>query len=170
MRIRGFSRVHPLAVFQLSGPLEPAIISNAWSSRQRSVPSASLNINGLTVMFQMKTAAEENCSSIFVKYNDDEMWLWNWEYGSWIADNRPWFVRDRRSALMLACESDSAETVQVLLRGGASTQLVDALGHKAADYSATTGNQRLVQMLQHGPPPGSVWRLQSASYFPFAVR
>lgn len=34
----------------------PAIIPNAWSSRQRSVPSASLNINGLTVMFKMKTA------------------------------------------------------------------------------------------------------------------
>lgn len=57
---------------------------------------------------------------------------------------------------MLACESDSAETVQVLLRGGASTQLVDALGHKAADYSATVGNQRIALMLQHGPPPGSV--------------
>lgn len=57
---------------------------------------------------------------------------------------------------MLACESDSVETVQVLLRGAASTQLVDALGHKAADYSATEGNQRIVQMLQHGSPPGSV--------------
>lgn len=57
---------------------------------------------------------------------------------------------------MLACESDSVETVQVLLRGGASTQLVDALGHKTADYSVTAGNQRIMQMLQHGPPPGSV--------------
>lgn len=57
---------------------------------------------------------------------------------------------------MLACESDSLETVQVLLRGGASTQLADALGHRAADYGATAGNQRVVQMLQHGPPPGSV--------------
>uniref|UniRef100_H3C3N7 Ankyrin repeat domain 24 n=1 Tax=Tetraodon nigroviridis TaxID=99883 RepID=H3C3N7_TETNG len=62
---------------------------------------------------------------------------------------------DGRSALMLACESDSIETVQVLLRGGAGTQLVDALGHKAADYSATAGNQRILQMLQHGPPPAS---------------
>lgn len=57
---------------------------------------------------------------------------------------------------MLACESDSLETVQVLLRGGASTQLADALGHRAADYIATAGNQRVAQMLQHGPPPGSV--------------
>lgn len=57
---------------------------------------------------------------------------------------------------MLACESDSLETVQVLLGGGASTRLVDALGHGAADYSATAGSQRVLQMLQHGPPPGSV--------------
>lgn len=61
-----------------------------------------------------------------------------------------------RSALMLACESDSVETVEALLRGGASTQLVDALGHKAADYSVTTGNQRIMQMLQDGAPPGGV--------------
>ncbi|XP_036971234.1 ankyrin repeat domain-containing protein 24 isoform X2 [Acanthopagrus latus] len=58
-----------------------------------------------------------------------------------------------RSALMLACESDSVETVEALLRGGANTQLIDALGHKATDYSATTGNQRIMQMLQEGVPP-----------------
>ncbi|XP_030289831.1 ankyrin repeat domain-containing protein 24 isoform X1 [Sparus aurata] len=58
-----------------------------------------------------------------------------------------------RSALMLACESDSVETVEALLRGGANTQLIDALGHKATDYSATTGNQRIMQMLQDGVPP-----------------
>lgn len=57
---------------------------------------------------------------------------------------------------MLACESDSLETVQVLLRGGASTQLVDALGHRAADYGAAAGNRRVVQTLQRGAPPGSV--------------
>uniref|UniRef100_A0A3P8U9R2 Ankyrin repeat domain 24 n=1 Tax=Amphiprion percula TaxID=161767 RepID=A0A3P8U9R2_AMPPE len=57
------------------------------------------------------------------------------------------------SALMLACESDSVETVEALLRGGANTQLVDILGHKATDYSATTGNQRIIQMLQDGVPP-----------------
>ncbi|KAM9357921.1 uncharacterized protein ankrd24 [Symphorus nematophorus] len=60
-----------------------------------------------------------------------------------------------RSALMLACESDSVETVEALLRGGANTQLVDSLGHKAMDYSVTTGNQRIIQMLQDGVPPAS---------------
>uniref|UniRef100_A0A3B4H5J4 Ankyrin repeat domain 24 n=1 Tax=Pundamilia nyererei TaxID=303518 RepID=A0A3B4H5J4_9CICH len=52
------------------------------------------------------------------------------------------------SALMLACESDSVETVEALLRGGANAQLVDGLGHKATDYSVTTGNQRIIEMLQ----------------------
>lgn len=56
---------------------------------------------------------------------------------------------------MLACESDSVETVAALLRGGANSQLVDSLGHNAADYSATTGNQRIIQMLQDGVPPGT---------------
>lgn len=56
-----------------------------------------------------------------------------------------------RSALMLAYESDSSETIEALLRGGADTQLVDALGHKAADYSVTKGKQRTVQMFQDGP-------------------
>lgn len=55
---------------------------------------------------------------------------------------------------MLACETDSFETVEALLRGGANTQLVDILEHSAADYSATTGNQRILQMLQDGVPPG----------------
>ncbi|KAM6938708.1 uncharacterized protein ankrd24 [Lycodopsis pacificus] len=58
-----------------------------------------------------------------------------------------------RSALMLACESDGVETVAALLRGGADTQLVDALGHKATDYSVTTGNHRIMQILQDGAPP-----------------
>lgn len=61
-----------------------------------------------------------------------------------------------RSALMLACESDSVETVEALLRGGANTQLVDVFGHTATDYSVTTGNQRILQMLQDGVPPGTV--------------
>ncbi|XP_069378241.1 ankyrin repeat domain-containing protein 24 isoform X1 [Paralichthys olivaceus] len=60
-----------------------------------------------------------------------------------------------RSALMLACESDSVETVEALLRGGANTQLVDAFERKATDYSATTGNRRVSQMLQEGVPPAS---------------
>ncbi|MEQ2184202.1 hypothetical protein GOODEAATRI_005481 [Goodea atripinnis] len=54
---------------------------------------------------------------------------------------------------MLACESDSVETVEALLRGGANTKLVDQLGHKAADYAITTGNQCIVHMLQDGVPP-----------------
>ncbi|KAI4828656.1 hypothetical protein KUCAC02_022735 [Chaenocephalus aceratus] len=58
-----------------------------------------------------------------------------------------------RSALMLACESDSIETVEALLRGGANTQLEDALGHNAIDYSITTGNQLIIEMLQNGVPP-----------------
>ncbi|XP_051803036.1 ankyrin repeat domain-containing protein 24 isoform X2 [Acanthochromis polyacanthus] len=67
-----------------------------------------------------------------------------------------------RSALMLACESDSVETVEALLRGGANTQLVDTLGHKATDYSTTTGNQRIIQMLQDGVPPGTVQASEGA--------
>lgn len=55
---------------------------------------------------------------------------------------------------MLACESDSVETVEALLRGGANAQLVDGLGHKATDYSVTTGNQRIIEMLQGGVPSG----------------
>ena len=63
-----------------------------------------------------------------------------------------------RSALMLACESDSVETVAALLRGGANTQLIDALGHDAAHYGVTTGNQRITHLLQNGAPPGlSFW-------------
>ncbi|XP_028260082.1 ankyrin repeat domain-containing protein 24 [Parambassis ranga] len=71
-----------------------------------------------------------------------------------------------RSALMLACESDSFETVEALLRGGANTQLVDTLGHKAADYSATTGNQRILQMLQDGVPPASEGAGEESSHIP----
>lgn len=57
-----------------------------------------------------------------------------------------------RSALMLACESDSAETVEALLRGGANPHLADALGHHAAHYGATAGNQRIAQLLQNRAP------------------
>lgn len=61
---------------------------------------------------------------------------------------------------MLACESDSVETVEALLRGGANTQLDDAIGHKATEYAATAGNQHIMQMLQDGAPPGTVWGLE----------
>ncbi|XP_034035688.1 ankyrin repeat domain-containing protein 24 [Thalassophryne amazonica] len=60
-----------------------------------------------------------------------------------------------RSALMVACENDSVDTVVALLRGGANTQLADALGHSATDYSVTTGNRRIIQLLQDGAPPVS---------------
>lgn len=56
---------------------------------------------------------------------------------------------------MLACESDSVETVEALLRGEADTQLADALGHKAMDYSASTGNQHILNMLKNGPVAGT---------------
>lgn len=62
-----------------------------------------------------------------------------------------WFhhVFQSRSALMLACESDSMETVEVLLKGGANPHLTDALGHNSAHYSITTGNQNITQLLQN---------------------
>lgn len=50
---------------------------------------------------------------------------------------------------MLACESDSMETVEVLLKGGANPHLTDALGHNSAHYSITTGNQNITQLLQN---------------------
>lgn len=56
---------------------------------------------------------------------------------------------------MLACESESIETVEALLRGEADTQLVDTLGHKAMDYSITTGNQSIIHLLENGAPPGT---------------
>lgn len=49
---------------------------------------------------------------------------------------------------MLACESDSMETVEVLLKGGANPHLTDALGHNSAHYSITAGNQNITQLLQ----------------------
>lgn len=74
---------------------------------------------------------------------------------------------------MLACESDSVETVEALLRGGADTQLVDAIGHRAMDYSVTTGNQHILHMLQDRPPPGAkTWRdiepVYALLFFPFS--
>lgn len=66
---------------------------------------------------------------------------------------------------MLACESDSVEIVEALLRGGANTQLVDALGNKAVDYSVAMGPQHVMQMLQDGAPPGSVWGVNLFFFF-----
>jgi len=58
---------------------------------------------------------------------------------------------------MLACESDSVETVEALLRGGANTQLLDAREHDAAHYGVTTGNQRITYLLQNGAPPSNIY-------------
>lgn len=51
---------------------------------------------------------------------------------------------------MLACESDSMETVEVLLKGGANPHLTDALGHNSAHYSISAGNHNITQLLQNG--------------------
>lgn len=50
---------------------------------------------------------------------------------------------------MLACESDSMETVEVLLKGGANAQLTDALGHNSAHYSISAGNHNITQLLRN---------------------
>ncbi|XP_062412448.1 ankyrin repeat domain-containing protein 24-like [Sardina pilchardus] len=55
-----------------------------------------------------------------------------------------------RSALMIACESDSVETVEALLRGGANPQQTDVFGRDASHYGVATGNQRITQLLQNG--------------------
>ncbi|KAG2463769.1 ANR24 protein, partial [Polypterus senegalus] len=46
-----------------------------------------------------------------------------------------------RTALMLACENDSLETVDLLLRAGADARITDHLGHSAVHYSMATGNE-----------------------------
>ncbi|GCB62089.1 hypothetical protein scyTo_0014437 [Scyliorhinus torazame] len=61
-----------------------------------------------------------------------------------------------RTALMLACENDSVETVDVLVRSGANVSLVDALGHDAGHYSMVTGNTDILQLL-HLAPHRSFW-------------
>ncbi|XP_056613801.1 LOW QUALITY PROTEIN: ankyrin repeat domain-containing protein 24 [Triplophysa dalaica] len=59
-------------------------------------------------------------------------------------------TRAGRTALMLACESDSMETVEVLLKGGANAHLTDALGHNSAHYSISAGNHNVTQLLRNG--------------------
>uniref|UniRef100_A0A4W3K3D4 Uncharacterized protein n=1 Tax=Callorhinchus milii TaxID=7868 RepID=A0A4W3K3D4_CALMI len=62
-------------------------------------------------------------------------------------------TRDKqgRTALMLACENDSVETVEVLVRSRANVGLVDALGHDAVHYSMVTGNTEILHLLHMGP-------------------
>ncbi|KAF7236383.1 Ankyrin repeat domain-containing protein 24 [Varanus komodoensis] len=53
-----------------------------------------------------------------------------------------------RTALMVACENGSVETVEVLVHGGARVGLMDATGHDAAHYGAATGNALIQHYLQ----------------------
>ncbi|KAJ8374426.1 hypothetical protein SKAU_G00050060 [Synaphobranchus kaupii] len=67
-----------------------------------------------------------------------------------------------RTALMLACESDSVETAEVLLRGGADSQLTDSLGHSATHYSVAAGNEHLTRLLQSAGAGGATPRKRKA--------
>lgn len=53
-----------------------------------------------------------------------------------------------RTALMLACENGSVETVEVLINAGARVALVDSMGHDAAHYGLSTGNALIQHFLQ----------------------
>ncbi|NXY25518.1 ANR24 protein, partial [Atrichornis clamosus] len=53
-----------------------------------------------------------------------------------------------RTALMLACESGSVDTVEVLVSAGARVAVVDATGHDAAHYGLATGNALIQHLLQ----------------------
>ncbi|KAI1230623.1 Ankyrin repeat domain-containing protein 24, partial [Lamprotornis superbus] len=74
-----------------------------------------------------------------------------------------------RTALMLACESGSVDTVEVLVSAGARVAVVDATGHDAAHYGLATGNALIQHLLQEAAqrrswasgeaagPPRSPW-------------
>lgn len=49
---------------------------------------------------------------------------------------------------MLACESGSVDTVEVLVNAGARVAVVDATGHDAAHYGLATGNALIQHLLQ----------------------
>uniref|UniRef100_A0A8C5RD53 Ankyrin repeat domain-containing protein 24 n=1 Tax=Laticauda laticaudata TaxID=8630 RepID=A0A8C5RD53_LATLA len=53
-----------------------------------------------------------------------------------------------RTALMVACENGSVETVEALIHGGARVGLIDAMGRDAAHYGAATGNALIQHYLQ----------------------
>eukprot|EP00072_Mus_musculus_P061166 XP_011241866.1 PREDICTED: ankyrin repeat domain-containing protein 24 isoform X7 [Mus musculus] len=66
-----------------------------------------------------------------------------------------------RTALMLACEGGSPETVEVLLQGGAQLSITDALGQDATHYGALTGDKLILQLLHESarrssPPSASL--------------
>ncbi|ELK19400.1 Ankyrin repeat domain-containing protein 24 [Pteropus alecto] len=63
-----------------------------------------------------------------------------------------------RTALMLACEGASPETVEVLLQAGARPGITDALGQDAAHYGALAGDKLILHLLQEAaqrPSPPS---------------
>ncbi|XP_029772306.1 ankyrin repeat domain-containing protein 24 [Suricata suricatta] len=67
-------------------------------------------------------------------------------------------VLDGRTALMLACEGASPQTVEVLLQGGARPGITDALGQDAAHYGALAGDKLILHLLQEAaqrPSPPS---------------
>lgn len=57
-----------------------------------------------------------------------------------------------RTALMLACENGSVETVEVLVNAGARVAVVDSTGHDATHYSLATGNALIQHFLQEAAP------------------
>ncbi|KAB0388305.1 hypothetical protein FD755_003261, partial [Muntiacus reevesi] len=62
------------------------------------------------------------------------------------------------TALMLACEGASPETVEVLLQGGAQPGITDALGQNAAHYGTLAGDKLILHLLQEAaqrPSPPS---------------
>lgn len=83
-----------------------------------------------------------------------------------------------RTALMLACENGSVETVEVLVNAGARVAVVDSMGHDATHYSLATGNALIQHFLQEAAqrrswasgntavPP---WRSLSAGDGPMGV-
>uniref|UniRef100_A0A4W3JRJ0 Uncharacterized protein n=1 Tax=Callorhinchus milii TaxID=7868 RepID=A0A4W3JRJ0_CALMI len=72
-------------------------------------------------------------------------------------------TRDKqgRTALMLACENDSVETVEVLVRSRANVGLVDALGHDAVHYSMVTGNTEILHLLHMESPCPSILQMMA---------
>ncbi|XP_034853118.1 ankyrin repeat domain-containing protein 24 isoform X3 [Mirounga leonina] len=67
-------------------------------------------------------------------------------------------LQGSRTALMLACEGASPETVEVLLQGGARPDITDALGQDAAHYGALAGDKLILHLLQEAaqrPSPPS---------------
>lgn len=71
-----------------------------------------------------------------------------------------------RTALMLACENGSVETVEVLVNAGARVAVVDSTGHDAAHYSLATGNALIQHFLQEAAQRRS-WASGKAAVLPW---